>query len=244
MAALAPRSGGRTDAIPTISSCWRATTRYRNLIKLVSTSHSRLLLQAAHRSSCSRRTLRADLPLGVSRWRAAPGDPCATWQPPRRWLASMPRSLARQLLSRAPGPRIPRRHGRAGLVEIARRTGLPLVATNDHTTSSRGRRGHDILLCLQTGARREEEKRFRFSGPEYYSRARSRCATVRCIWRGVSNTVAIANRCHVEIPLGQNLLPRTRRSQGARRRHVPSRALRGGCPGALCGCGHDECASV
>ncbi len=98
---------------------------------------------------------------------------------------------------------------REGLVEIARRTGLPLVATHDaHYIRPEDSEAHDILLCLQTGARREEEKRFRFSGPEYYfattAQMRDRFAAYG---EAVSNSVAIADSCHVEIPLGRNLLP-------------------------------------
>ena len=36
------------------------------------------------------------------------------------------------------------------LVELAGRTGMPLVATNDlHYTRARRRQPHDVLLCIQ-----------------------------------------------------------------------------------------------
>ena len=58
---------------------------------------------------------------------------------------------------------------REGLLEIARRTGIPLICTNDsHYIDPADAEAHDILLCLQTGARREDEKRFRFHGPHFY----------------------------------------------------------------------------
>jgi len=99
---------------------------------------------------------------------------------------------------------------RAGLLEIARRTGLPLVCTNDsHYISPDDAEAHDILLCLQTGARRETEKRFRFSGPDYYvatgAQMRERFAAYG---EAASNTRALADRCDLEIQLGQYLLPK------------------------------------
>src|ERR1700680_798781 len=98
---------------------------------------------------------------------------------------------------------------RTGLVEVARRTGLPLVATNDsHYIKPEDAEAHDILLCLQTGARQDEEKRFRFSGPEYYlADTRQMRARFAAYGEAISNSVAIAKRCQVEIPLGRTLLP-------------------------------------
>ncbi len=98
---------------------------------------------------------------------------------------------------------------RDGLLEIARRTGLATVATNDsHYIHPDDAEAHDILLCLQTGARREEEKRFKFSGPNFYlagsGEMRRRFAPYG---EALGNTLAIAARCDLDIPLGRNLLP-------------------------------------
>ena len=98
---------------------------------------------------------------------------------------------------------------RAGLVEIARRAGLPLICTNDsHYIRADDAEAHDILLCLQTQSRLEEEKRFKFAGPHFYlaggEEMRSRFAAYG---EAAANTVALAERCHVEIPLGRSLLP-------------------------------------
>ncbi len=98
---------------------------------------------------------------------------------------------------------------RDGLLEIARRTGLSTVVTNDsHYINAEDAEAHDILLCLQTGARREEEKRFKFSGSNFYlagsGEMRRRFANYG---EAVDNTLAIAALCDLEIPLGRNLLP-------------------------------------
>ena len=51
------------------------------------------------------------------------------------------------------------------LVEIARRIGAPLLATNDsHYTTRDDHLAHDALLCVQTGSTMDDEKRFRFEG--------------------------------------------------------------------------------
>ena len=187
---------------------------YRNLIKLVSTAHleghyykpridRELLAEHAEGLICLSACLGGELPQAILR-----GD----LRRCRVDRASARRDLrAGQLLPRAAGPRHPR--GGDGARRVSSRSpgapGLPLVATNDsHYIKPEDAEAHDILLCLQTGARREDEKRFRFSGPEYYLASTRRCANASPrMARRSSNTVAIAERCHVEIPLGRNLLP-------------------------------------
>ena len=98
---------------------------------------------------------------------------------------------------------------REGLLEVARRTGLPLVCTNDaHYSRPEDAEAHDILLCLQTGARQETEKRFRFAGTDFFlssaERMRERFASYP---DAVSNTVALAARCQLTLQLGRQLLP-------------------------------------
>ncbi len=118
---------------------------------------------------------------------------------------------------------------RAGLVEIARRTGLPLVATNDsHYIRPEDAEAHDILLCLQTGARREEEKRFRLSGPEYYlastQQMRERFAAYgEAVVQHRRHRGAMSRR---DSPGAQPLADVLADPRGAQRRYVPAPALR------------------
>ena len=215
---MAPRSRhdreGRTDRDPNhLILLARNDAGYRNLIKLVSTSHlegyyykpridRQLLAEHAEGLICLSACLGGELPQAILRGDMAAAETVA------RDHAEIFGADGYFLELQDHG--IPEEDTvRAGLVEIARRTGLPLVATNNsHYIKPEDAEAHDILLCLQTGARREEEKRFRFSGPEYYlastQQMRERFAAYG---EAVANTVAIANRCHVEIPLGQNLLP-------------------------------------
>ena len=95
------------------------------------------------------------------------------------------------------------------LLDVARRTGLPLVATNDsHYIKADDAEAHDILLCLQTGARLEQEKRFKFNGPNFYvtSGAQMRELFAFCP-EAISNTLEIAKRCTFELDTSQIYLP-------------------------------------
>lgn len=99
---------------------------------------------------------------------------------------------------------------REGLVEIARRTGLPLIATNDsHYVHQDDAQAHDILLCLQTGSRRSDEKRMKFAGPEFYLASGGQMkAKFGNYHEAVANTVALAERCQLKLSLGKSHLPR------------------------------------
>src|SRR5688572_27822318 len=51
------------------------------------------------------------------------------------------------------------------LIEIAKRIGAPLIATNDsHYTHREDHESHDALLCVQTGSVLSDPKRFKFTG--------------------------------------------------------------------------------
>jgi len=98
---------------------------------------------------------------------------------------------------------------REGLLEIARRTGLPLICTNDsHYIHASDAEAHDILLCLQTGSRRDDERRLRFHGPQFYvasgEEMRRRFAAYG---EAASNTLAVAARCDWKLELGLHHLP-------------------------------------
>src|SRR5205823_13279676 len=55
------------------------------------------------------------------------------------------------------------------LVEIAKKLGAPLVATNDsHYVHRHDAEAHDALLCVQTGCTIDDPNRFEFSSDEHY----------------------------------------------------------------------------
>ncbi len=95
------------------------------------------------------------------------------------------------------------------LIEIARRIGAPLLATNDsHYTHRDHAVAHDALLCVQTGALLSDTNRFKFEGTEHYLKS---AAEMRHLFRDVpdacDNTLLIAERADVQIELGKPSLP-------------------------------------
>jgi DNA polymerase-3 subunit alpha len=95
------------------------------------------------------------------------------------------------------------------LIEISRRIGAPLLATNDsHYTHREDAVAHDALLCVQTGALLSDTNRFKFEGTEHYLKS---AAEMRHLFRdfpeSCDNTLLIAERADVQIELGKPSLP-------------------------------------
>ena len=61
---------------------------------------------------------------------------------------------------------------RKPLVELSRRTGVPLVATNDaHYLTPADARAHDVLLCIGSGKTVNDTNRLRYASPNFYVRS-------------------------------------------------------------------------
>ncbi len=95
----------------------------------------------------------------------------------------------------------------AVLVELAKEKGLKLIATNDvHYLHKEDAEAHDILLCLQTGAKLSDEDRFRFDSDEYYLKTPAEMKqTFSAHPEAIENTLEIAERV-AEINLEEDLL--------------------------------------
>ncbi|HYM49183.1 MAG TPA: DNA polymerase III subunit alpha [Candidatus Limnocylindrales bacterium] len=96
-----------------------------------------------------------------------------------------------------------------GLAALARKTGIPLVATNDsHYTRQDDAEAHDILLCLQTGTVVSDPKRMRFHNDQFYLKSPAEMQErFRDFPEAVANTLRIAERCNLTLETRQ-LLPR------------------------------------
>ncbi len=96
-----------------------------------------------------------------------------------------------------------------GLVELSRELDIPVVATNDcHYLKKEDARFHDILLCIQTGTTVNAENRMRFSTDGLYVKSPEEMVEAfRDIPEAIANTIEIAERCNVEMKLGENHLP-------------------------------------
>ncbi|MFN2512428.1 MAG: DNA polymerase III subunit alpha [Pyrinomonadaceae bacterium] len=99
---------------------------------------------------------------------------------------------------------------RKPLVELSKRTGVPLVATNDaHYLRPEDARAHDILLCIGSGKTVQETNRLRYPSPNFYVRSPEE------MWRifgdelpdALTRTVEIAERCDLRLPENINYLP-------------------------------------
>ncbi|MBE9528884.1 MAG: DNA polymerase III subunit alpha, partial [Proteobacteria bacterium] len=96
-----------------------------------------------------------------------------------------------------------------GLIEIARKLDIPLVATNDcHYLKREDARIHDILLCIQTGTTVSAEKRMRFATDEFYFKSPEEMtkAFADCP-EAIENTIEIAERCNLEMKLDATHMP-------------------------------------
>jgi DNA polymerase III subunit alpha len=95
------------------------------------------------------------------------------------------------------------------LVDLAGRIGSPLVATNDlHYTEKEDAPAHDALLCIQTNAKISEPGRFKFDAEEFYLKS---AEEMRELFRerpeACDNTLAIAERCDIDVEFGVLRLP-------------------------------------
>lgn len=95
------------------------------------------------------------------------------------------------------------------LVALAEKLSLPLVATNDcHYINAEDSYAHEILLCIQTGKTMDDPQRMRFSTQEvFFKSAEQMKKAFKDLPEAISNTVEIAKRCNLEIPMGQLHLP-------------------------------------
>ena len=96
------------------------------------------------------------------------------------------------------------------LVELAKKFDAPLVATNDcHYFRKEDNLAHDVLLCIGTGKTIDDPKRLKYAAPEFYYKSNAEMLQVFGeIPQALKNTLAIADRAHLELKFNQILLPR------------------------------------
>jgi DNA polymerase-3 subunit alpha len=104
----------------------------------------------------------------------------------------------------------PQKETNPKLVRLARRLGLPLVATNDiHYVAKEDAEGHDVLLCIQTNKKVSDADRIRFGSQEFYFKsAEEMTALFGELPDALENTIHIAARCDFRFPAGEYFLPR------------------------------------
>lgn len=96
-----------------------------------------------------------------------------------------------------------------GLLEIARETGLPLVATNDaHYIEKKDAYTQAILMCIQTAKVITEGRPIGFETDEFYYKSTAEMKALFGAYPGaVENTVKIADMCGFDFTFGKLYLP-------------------------------------
>ena len=96
-----------------------------------------------------------------------------------------------------------------GLIELAKKYDLKLVATNDcHYIKREDSDFHDVMLCIQTGSTLDEPNRMKFSSDDFYVKSgKEMLALFKATPEAISNTLEIAEKCNVEFEFGHLHLP-------------------------------------
>lgn len=86
------------------------------------------------------------------------------------------------------------------LFDMGKRLGIPMVATNDcHYLNYEDHKAHEVLLCIQTGTTMDDPRRFKFGTDQLHFKSPAEMARAFGSTPEVlANTVAIADRCHIE----------------------------------------------
>jgi DNA polymerase-3 subunit alpha len=95
------------------------------------------------------------------------------------------------------------------IVELAKKLGLPLVATNDiHYLRKEDSESHDVLLCIQTNKKVSDQDRIRFGSTEFYFKTGAEMAELfKDAPEAIQNTTRIASQCNFDFPSGSHFLP-------------------------------------
>lgn len=97
----------------------------------------------------------------------------------------------------------------AGLKKLGEELSIPCVATNDvHYLKPEDWLAQDIMLCIRSGKSVADQERFRMGSRELYLKSRAEMAKAFSGWpEALSNSVAIAERCEVDIEFGVYHVP-------------------------------------
>ena len=96
-----------------------------------------------------------------------------------------------------------------GTVDLARRLGIPLVATNDaHYLNQEDACWHDVLLCVNTHSLRTDEKRMKMTGDQFFVRTpQEMYEAFPGFEDAVARTQEIANGVDIDLDLKKRHFP-------------------------------------
>ena len=95
------------------------------------------------------------------------------------------------------------------IIEIARRNKIPLIATNDiHYIKRENSFSHDVLLCIGTGNKLNDEKRMRYPTSEFYMKSPDEMkALFPEAPEAIENSLRITEDCNVNFTFDELHLP-------------------------------------
>jgi DNA polymerase III subunit alpha len=95
------------------------------------------------------------------------------------------------------------------LFKLERELDIPLVATNDsHYLCEDDHSAHDVMLCVQTGAKVQDRDRFRFDADQFYVKSADEMARLFPERPDIiQRTQAIAERCNLKLSKVDNPFP-------------------------------------
>jgi DNA polymerase-3 subunit alpha len=88
------------------------------------------------------------------------------------------------------------------LLKLAEEFNLKVICTNDvHYVNAADSGPHDAMLCIQTGAKIDEENRMKFTGTQFYLKSHDEMAKLFAeVPDSVLNTQLVAEMCDLSIP--------------------------------------------
>jgi DNA polymerase-3 subunit alpha len=95
------------------------------------------------------------------------------------------------------------------LIDIARRLGVAVIATNDvHYLEHSDQEAHDVLCCINTGSQLNDNDRFEFPTDQFYFKNAEEMAVVfpDCP-EAIANTLHVADMCNLELEVGRRHAP-------------------------------------
>jgi DNA polymerase-3 subunit alpha len=96
----------------------------------------------------------------------------------------------------------------ATLPQIARDIGVGMVAANDvHFLRRSDHQAHDVMLCIGTGKMVQDENRMRYVPELYFKSPAEMCELFRDFPEAIANTLAIGERCHLDLEFGRSKYP-------------------------------------
>ena len=97
-----------------------------------------------------------------------------------------------------------------GLIALAKKLELDLVATNDcHYLEQADHQAHEVLLCIQTGKKLQDEDRLRFATDQFFLKSPEQMEhDFREVPEALKNTRVIADKCSLLLEFGQIHMPR------------------------------------